>query len=464
MSLIQFLRILIARRWIILGLLLAATSIATIVAFRLPERYPARARIMLDVIKPDPVTGAVIATQFVRGYTTTQTELIRDYRVAGEVVDRQKWLSKPTLVAEFQKATGGNGDMRRWLAQRVIDHTKAGVVENSNILEITYEAANPAVAKEIVGTLREAYIDASLRFRTDAAGRTADWYRQQAEKAQGALSTAETVKSSFERANGIVMSGGVETETSKLQGLQAALLQARGAAGQQDFVVAQTAGGGGIVDNLKVQLAQVDDQLQQASERLGNAHPVYQALVQRRALLQRQLTRETAAARSDSGGAAATSKRTIAQLDSEYRAQKALVIGMKEKLDKLSALQREVDLRRSQYEKAAARTADLKLEADVNETGLVPLGDPVGTGTPSFPNKPLIITLAFIGGLGLGVVIAVLVELLGRRVRGSEDLAAAAQVPVLAVIAGARRSRFRDFVGRLLSRRGALDPALQPAQ
>ena len=464
MSIIQFLRILIARRWIILGLLLASTTIATIVAFRLPARYPARARIMLDVIKPDPVTGSVIATQFVRGYTRTQSELIRDYRVAGEVVDKEQWLSKPTLIADWQKATGGNGDMRRWLAQKVIDRTKADVIESSNILEITYEAANPSVAKEVVGALRDAYIDASLRFRTDAAGRTADWYRQQADKAQAALASAESAKSNFERANGIVMNGGVETETSKLQGLQSALLQARGVSGAQDFAVAQSSGGGGIVENLKIQLAQVDDQVQQASERLGTAHPVYQGLLQRRALLRTQLARETAAARSDSGGASATSKRTIAQLDSEYRAQKALVIGMKGKLDELSALQREVDLRRAQYEKAAARTADLKLEADVNETGLVPLGDPVGINTPSFPNKPLIIGLALFGGLGLGVVVAVLVELLGRRVRGSEDLVAAAQVPVLAVIAGARRSPLRDLVSRWLTRRGAADAALQPAQ
>ena len=465
MSLIQFLRILIARRWIILGLLLASTAIATIVAFRLPERYPARARIMLDVIKPDPVTGSVIATQFVRGYTKTQSELIRDYRVAGEVVDKEKWLSKPALVADWQKATGGNGDMRRWLAQQVIDRTKADVVENSNILEITYEAANPSVAKEVVGALRDAYIDASLRFRTDAAGRTADWYRQQADKAQVALAAAETAKSTFERTNGIVINAGVETETSKLQGLQAALLQARGVSGAQDFAVAQQAGGGSsMVENLKIQLAAVDDQIQQASERLGTAHPVYQALQQRRTLLREQVAREISAARSDSGGAAATSKRTITQLDSEYRAQKALVIGMKDKLDQLSALQREVDLRRSQYEKAAARTADLKLEADVNETGLVPLGDPVGTGTPSFPNKPLIIGVAVFAGLGLGIVMAVLVELLGRRVRGSEDLVAAAQVPVLAVIAGARKSPLRDFVSRLLTRRGAADAALQPAQ
>ena len=462
MSLTQFLRILMARRWIIVGFTLVLTLIATAVAFRLTPRYPARARILLDVIKPDPVTGQVIATQFVRGYTKTQTELIRDYRVAGEVVDRQKWLEKPELIAQWRRETGGEGDMRRYFAQQVIEHTKADVIENSNILEIVYDAPNPAVSREVVASLRDAYIDASLRFRTDSAGRTADWYRQQAERAQTTLAAAEAAKSSFERTNGIVMTAGVEAETAKLQGLQSALLSARGVSGQQDFQVAQTAGGGGLVDNLKIQLAQVDDQLQQASERLGESHPVYQALLQRRALLRNQVARESAAARTDSGSAAASSRRTIAELETEYRNQKALVLSMKDKLDQLAALQREVDLRRDQYEKAAARTADLKLEADVNETGLVALGDPIGSGTPSFPNKPLIISLALFGGLGLGIVVATVIELLKRRVRGSEDLVGAARVPVLAVIAGARPSPWRAFVSRLLSRRGT--PVMAPAE
>lgn len=464
MSLMQFLRILIARRWIILGLFLGITATALLVAWRLPQRYPASARVMLDVIKPDPVTGSVIATQFVRGYTKTQTELIKDYRVAGDVVDRLGIVNKPEAIRIFQNESDGSEDIRRFWAQKIIDRTDAHLVENSNILEISYEAVNPAVARNTVSALRDAYIDASLRFRTDSAGRTADWYRQQAEKAQIALVAAETAKSNFERANGLVMgAGGVDAETVKLQGLQQALLSARGAAGQQEFQVASTAGNSGIVESLKMQVATVDDQIQQAGERLGPSNPVYIGLLQRRTLLQRELAKETAAARATGGSAASASRRTIAQLESEYAAQKAKVLGSKDKLDQLGALQREVDLRRTQYEKAAARTADLKLEADVDETGLVPLGVAVGDGTPSFPNIPLIGTLAAFGGLVLGLIVALGVELLGRRVRGSEDLAAAAHVPVLAIIADAARSPVRDWFRRVLSRRRNTD-ALQPAQ
>ena len=60
MSPIQFLRIIIARRWIILATLVTCMIVALSVARILPERYPARARVLLDLIKPDPVTGQII--------------------------------------------------------------------------------------------------------------------------------------------------------------------------------------------------------------------------------------------------------------------------------------------------------------------------------------------------------------------------------------------------------------------
>ena len=63
--------------------------------------------------------------------------------------------------------------MRRWAAQRIISSTSAGMIDQSNILSINYEGPNPLVAKSIAGMLRDAYIDASLRFKTDGAGRTA---------------------------------------------------------------------------------------------------------------------------------------------------------------------------------------------------------------------------------------------------------------------------------------------------
>lgn len=83
--------------------------------------------------------------------------------------------------------------------------------------------------------------------------------------------------------------------------------------------------------------------------------------------------------------------------------QKSKVIGQRDQVERLRQLQAEVDLRRAQFEKAAARTAELRQEAEVGETNLVPLGSAVTPQSPSFPNMPLIMfgALVFMVALAL---------------------------------------------------------------
>lgn len=465
MSIAQFLRVLMARRMIIILTLLLAIAVAIATTFILRPRFPATARVLMDVIKPDPVSGAVIASSFVRGYTRTQIELITDYRVAGDVVDKLGWERNPALVEDYKKNANGTEDFRRYEARGIIAQTDAGLVAGSNILEISYYSGNPILARNVVTALRSAYIDASLRFRTDAAGRSADWYVDQAKKAQTELSSAEGKKSAFERTNGIVMApGGADSETMKLETMQGAMMAARSAAGMtqssNDLRVEQAA----PVLQLKTQIDAVDDAMTQATQRLGTSHPAYLGLVQRRAILQQELARAMVSARSLGGSTVSLSQANASRLEGEVAAQKTKVLGLKTQLNELAQLQREVDLRRSQYEKAASRAADLKLEADVSETGLVPLGDAVVSGTPSFPNKPLIIGLGAAGGLVLGIVLAILTELLSRRVRGPEDLARAANVAVLAVIADAAPVGFGKRLRRFLHLGGRSPSELQLAR
>lgn len=465
MSITQFLRILFARRWIILITLVTCVVVAVATAKSLPERYDARARVILDVVKPDPVTGQMLGGPAVRSYIKTQTELIQDYRVAGDVVDRAGWLQNPSVIAAWQAETGGAGDMRRWAAQRIINSTEASMVETSNILEIKYEGPNPEVAKSIVNMLREAYIDTSLRFRTDSAGRTADWYREQSDRAQRALIAAETAMSNFERDNGIVMGpANVEAETSKLASLQTAVMAARTGASEQQYQAVKQATTSPVVDQLKVQLATLNDQIEQAGERLGVNNPTYKAMLSRRQTLNSEIARESAAARAAGAAQSGSSSQSIAQLESEYNAQKAVVLGMKGKLIELGQLQREVAQRRDQYEKAAARTADLRLQANLSESGLVVLGDAMANGRPSFPNWPIIFGMAFGFGLALGIVIALVAELLARRVRGAEDLAFASKAPVFAIVAEQDTRPWWERVRKQFIGNRRAGPEWQPAQ
>lgn len=427
MSLLQFLRILAARRAILLAALVSCFLVALAVSQILPPRYQGHARIMLDIVKPDPVTGQLIGTQFVRAYTRTQIELIQDYRTSGRVVDQLGWASDPRNISQFADETAGQpSELRRLLAQQISEGTKAELLEGSNILEITYTASTPQAAKQVAELIRAAYIEEGLRFRRESASRTADWYREQADRALRLLTAAEAARTQFAKENGIVLQpDNTDLESAKLAALssQSAAAEAAPAMGGMAMPAANPAA---------MQLEVLDQQIAQAATTLGPNHPAFQSL-------QRQRSALAANAARGGGGMRMPSGPNVAQIERAYEEQKGRVISQRDKIDRINQMQRDIDLKRDQYLRSAQRAADLRLEADVGETGLTPLGDATALDSPSFPNMPLIVLGSIAFGLGLGICLSLIVEFLGRRVRSEDDLEYATAAPVFAIIGDRRK-------------------------
>lgn len=429
MSLLQFLRILAARRMIILVSLLSCVAAAFIATMLLPPRYQAQSRVMLDVVTPDPVTGETIATQFARAFTRTQVELVRDERVAGRAVEALRLDRDPALLAEYQENGGQSpAGFRRWMAQRIIGNTEARLIEGSNILEIAYTASDPDMARRVADALRQAYVNASLSFRKESAARTASWYAQQTEKARLALVEVENAKTSFERQHNIILEGGTDVDSARLQAL----------AGQAAPGAPAVAAPAPAATATSAQLAQVDAQIAASSQSLGPNHPEMQELQRRRSALASQVAQERAAAGSAAGAAARASNAGANASSRAYQAQRSKVVAQRGQLEELRRLQSEIDVRREQYTKTATRAAELRQQAEVSDAGLTLLGSAIAPASPIFPNKPLILGGAFLFGLGLGVLLALLLELMNRRVRSAEDMADI-EVPLLAVISGPER-------------------------
>ena len=434
MSLIQFLRILWAHRLITVAATVCSLIGGLVVIMIVPPRYETSSRVMLNLLKPDPVTGEFVASKAVQTYVATQTELIRDYRVAGQVVDELGWQSDPALIAQYRsRPATDDRDFRRWLAQRIIDGTKAGLVSGSNILEITFTSNSPTAAKVIADAIRKAYIDSSLSARREEATRNADWFAAQAAKAKVTLDAADAKKTEYERANGVVMQDDQsDLETARLRSLNSVAPMA-----PPVFVAPPPSANA-------AQLAQLDAQISQASQVLGANHPELQELRTRRSTLAGLVAQEMASARAQVSAAAAGA----GALERALQAQKSKVIAQRDKLEHLTQLQSEVVLRRDLYTKTMARAAQFRQEAAAADVGIAPLGNAVTPQTPSFPNKSLIVGGSLALGAGLGLMVGLLLELLSRRVRGPEDLEWAVDVPMLAVVAGpAKRDRSRSKHG-----------------
>ena len=426
MSIIQFFRVLWAYR-ALTAMAAAATIVGAVIAvLTVPPSYEAKTRVMLNILKPDVVTGESMANQ-ARTYIDTQRELIKDYSVVGQAVDQLGWTADPVNLQRYTSAGSPDGGIRRWLAQTIMDRTKADVVGATNILEISFRAPTPLQASAMANALRDAYIETTISGRRREAMRNAEWFAQQADKERQLLDAADERKTAYERETGIVMEDDkTDIETARLRALS---VQTTAGTQMVAPVVAPQ-----ISSPNAVELAHLDAQILQASKTLGANHPAMIEMKAHRAALAKMVESDQAAMRDAVGAAARAAGAGAGVLSKMVAEQTSRVVAQRDKIQRLTQLQAEVNLHRETMEKALARAAELHQEAAIADSGISVMSEAVTPLHPAFPNKPLILGGAVILGTGLGLLISLILELLHRRIRGVEDLHSAIDAPVMAVI------------------------------
>ncbi len=444
MSITHFFRILWVRRNLVLVTTVSALCAALLMIGLVPARYTSNSRVLLEIVKPDPVTGQALSSQFAQAYVATQIELIRDYRVAGRVVDAFNWTSSPEMAAAYE-ASDPSADMsfRRWLAERVIDGTDAQLVPGSNILELRYSSDNPETAALIADALRDAYEAETRLMRQRGAIRSAEWFQGQTTKLRAELAKAEEAKATFERENNIVLEDDMrDAESARLTAM----------AGMQDAPTAPVMGPMAPVTSAsQIQLQQIDVAIETAAATLGPNHPRLLALRQQRAAAAAGVSQELAAARAAARGPSVARGPSAS---SQYAQQQARVLQQRGKVAEARQLAVNANVLREQVAAAAKRTVELQQESESTETGMSFLGNAVAPRDPSFPNIPLIMIGAIALGLGLGILLAVLAELLARKVRGPADL----ELPGIPMLGMASLQPFAQPRPSLMSRAAKLLP------
>lgn len=431
----RILRVLWARRLIIFtGTLGCALGGLAVIATS-PPRYEATAKVELQIVMPDPVTGFFVTSKNVDAYVSSQVQTIRDFQVGVRVARDLGWLDSPDLQTVYATEPPGEGqDFEHWVAQRVTAAVSASLVEGSNILEIKYRAASPEIALLVVDKVRSGYIEAVTAGKRETAERSAARYQTLAEEAKAKLGTMQNDKLSVEqKTNVLLQQNGMDVESARLSGMATRRAPVVMPDQQQS------------ASSSRLKLNEIESILASASQQMGPNNPQLVALRQRRDLLASQVALERSAASVYAGDIL----RGRAQLSAGGLAQQmSKVISQRTDLTGLRLMQDQIDVQRDRYTDTTKAAAQQKQLANVGDGGVTPVGLPEGSKKPAFPNKPLIL----LGSMGLGLMlsglVALLIELFGRRVRAEQDLQLAVGGVNLTVLpklrlAGPKRARRR---------------------
>lgn len=455
MNFIQFLLILNARKWIILGVLALTVAVTAAVSLLLPKEYTATATLIVDSKSKDPFTGQLLPAQMFPGYMATQIDVIKSSAVARRVVREFKLAENPATRQQFMDATEGKGTVEQWLADVLVQKLDAEPSRESSIIGVSFSGADPQFSAAMANAFAKAYIETSLDLRLAPARQTAEWFDQQIVQLRQKVDEAQQKLTAYQREKGIVESEErLDVETRRMADLAGQMVAAQSLAFDATSRTGQSANlpevnNSPVVQNLKVQIAQGDGKLAELSKRVGANHPEYLRLQAEVASYKAKLATELSTATRGVGATAGAARQRVSELSGAFESQKARVLALKQQREEATLLARDLENAQRVYDSALQRYGQTRMEAQSTQTDIAVLNPAVAPTEPSKPRVILNLLLALFLGTLLGVGVGFLVELLDRRVRSGQDIAGL-DIPVLGEVAG--RSRLAALLRRLFRR------------
>jgi chain length determinant protein EpsF len=433
--------------------------LALVVSLFLPRQYMATADVVVEARGTDPLVGHPGSSATTPGFLATQADIIASDRVGARAVAALKVATMPRWAERWQKASGGQGDVDRWIAGRLKKGVKVSPSHESNVLTITVTADDPKFAADYANALALAYTETDLELKVEPARQSAVWFDEHTKSLRTNLEQAQVRLSEFQSAHGLVGDEKLDLESARLTELSTQFTAAQGLSTETSS--RQREGGGmnevasnPLIQALKVDLSRQEAKLIELSGYLGENHPQYQRVKGEVESLRSRLRTESGQVAAVVGTNSRINQAREGDIKSRLEAQKQRVLALKQQRDEMGVLQREVDSAQKAYDLVMTRLTQTTLESKSRQGNVALLSSAVPPTEAASPKLLLNVGLAvFIGGL-LGVAVVIVHELLDRRIRSASDLGDALGAPMLVEIgSGApgghgRLARLLPFVAR----------------
>ena len=449
MNLQQFLQILRARYGLILLTLVVTVGVTGAVVYFLPNQYTASAVLVVDFKEPAVEAGAM-PIGLSPSYMATQLDILRSRKVALKVIDNLKLADSPAVRDQFLEATEGKGTVRDWLADALINKLDIEPSRESRLMTINYEAADPRFAAALANAFAQAYIDTTLELSIEPARKSAEWFEKQQADLRTRVEQAQRKLSAYQQSKNITATDerlDVETArftelTSQMVSAQAQTYDMESRQRQMEEMLAKGSSmetlpevlANGFIQSLKAELLREEAKVADLSEKLGVNHPQYQRAVAEVKNLREKLNKEMISITSGIKNNTRLAQSREAALKASLEGQKAKVMKFKQSRDEIPTLIGEVESAQRAYDVALERYNQSAMQSRISQTNVVLLNPAVDPVNPSSPKVKRNMLLSVFLGVILGLGLALLLEMLDRRVRSEHDLNEALGLPVLGVL------------------------------
>jgi exopolysaccharide transport family protein len=497
----ELLRRLWRRRWVIGATTVLATGIAAAVVSVLPARYAATAQVMVDARSAQVTDIKAVLPDLVidKEQIQSEIEVLRSRRLAKNVIDQLGLARDPGFNPNLEPAEAGPlaavvaavpglqqldpyvGWLKPLFAavpeQKSEERIQSEVVDNflksidvapegqSRVLNVTAQSRTPEQAAGIANALVAAYLEDQVKTKSSATERASDWLGQRLDELRQEVERAESAVEQYRRDAGLVKGQQSTVVTQQLSELNTQLVIARANRTEVEARLRQVAPllaspdqieavpevlASPIVQNLLNQEAQLRRRAAELSSEFGPMHPRMTSLQAEidglRQSMELQVKQIVASLRNQLDSAIArerTLEANLASLQSQAGELNEKEVGLR-------ALEREAAANRALLEQFLKRYKETSAGEFLQEPDARIVSEADLPLQPSFPKKKLMVMMAFTGSLGLGVLLALLLEHLDRGFRSSEQIERRLGMKTLALVP---LIGSWDRKGRLLKRR-----------
>lgn len=441
----QFLLIIRARHKIVIFIFLLTVAITIIISLVLTKQYTANSAVVVDVKSPDPMSGQILQGLATAGYMSTQIDIINSDRTAKAVVKSLGIEENPEFRQLWVDAADGKGQFVDWLVNILQKNLDVKPSKDSNVISINYTGTDPNFVAATANAFAQAYMDVNLDLRLATARQYAVFFEDQTKAAREKLELAQRALSDYQQKNGITSAEQqVDFETTKLNETSSQLTGVQGQTtdsqskrqnSKADTLpeVMQSP----LINGLKADIARLEASLMQNNINLGKNHPQTLRSEAELATLKKQLGSETRNITISIDTAYQVGKQREQQLQIALADQKAHVLVLNKQRDELNVLRRDIESAQRTFEAASQRAAQTNMESQANQTNISLLSPAVIPTKPSSPRVIFNTLVSIFLGMLLGVGVTLVLELIHRRIRCSDDISKVLGLPMLGTITSA---------------------------
>jgi polysaccharide biosynthesis transport protein len=465
----EYLRVLIKRKWIVIGTLAAIFGASLIATLRITPIYDAVGSIAIN--KPDPIlqnlrdSGNAGVDYYDPTDLDTEVRILRSDLLALQVI---KQLNLDQLP-EF----GGNGapsaaSLALTTDALEPDSIRANAVlgafkgslhvalePNTRIIDIHYRSPNKELAARVVNTLANTYIEQNFKTRFESTMQASDWLSRQLVDLQMKVETSQEKLVKYQKEHQIL---GIDEKqnitTAKLDELNKELTAAESERMEKESIfrladsgdtdsAAAVANGisgkvtgstSGLLDKLQAAKADLNIQIAQFSTQFGPSYPKLAELNNQVKEIDSQIQSEMKKVSSRLRGDYLAALQRENMLRAALEEQKQQENRLNESAIEYSLLKRDFETNRTLYEGLLQKLKEAGVTAGLRSNNIRQVDIARTPEAPAEPNIPRNLGFALALGLTSGIGLAFLLEGIDNTVRTPEQAQAISGLPSLGMI------------------------------